>query len=570
MAVIQDQDRYFQGKLEASVSEDLVSEGTIQRLLNGRFIEGAITNAVGFDELVFTYVPQKSTNSDGTKPFTSPVTYQSLLENGDVQLVAPMDNIGGKFLVAVISGILYRLDLDTLEAVDITPIDSFLPLSSEEYQLSYLDNDGGTMGAGGYLVIFNYPNKTVFVNETTARLAVAGNYECPPARLGATGGSRLAIASGDNIVYISDPLGGASGLAPLTFQETLDNSSSYFDQSFTMGSVLDIEEITCIARLPRYMSASQDFLAQQLLVSTRNRKYLLAVASPRADWENVQFITYAGSNDGIAGPHASTNIGDVLLYISTTGRIKTIGQDQQRETALSESYMDDSLGQYLCPCETDFYHREWFSDLDHSRSILKFNKDRLYATTYPFLSPATLSSGKETSSPSFMALATATLASGVSLGPTSQLTWEGFYDWIKPIGIVTLDEDVYITSKDESGRIRFYKENTSKVDEHTTTIYTRGYFGGTPGMSKSVMEGSLYFRRLAGTVEISISYQVDGEWVCGSTCKVSSKLHRFSFRSSKCKTDSWTIPIKIEINHGGCRFELQSIRVKGESHTQEK
>jgi hypothetical protein len=461
------------------------------------------------------------------------------------------------------------LDIETGEARDITPIDAFLPKTSEEYRLSYVRNDGGTAGVGGYLVIFNWPNKTIFVNEIETRLAVAGNYECPPARLGATAGSRLTVASGLNELFVSDPLGGASRLAPLTFQETFDPSSSYFDETYIIGSVLNIETITCIARIPRYMSASQDFLAQQLLVSTKNRKYLIAVAAPRTEWANVQFISYAGSNDGVAGPEAATNIGDVLLYISTMGRIKTIGQDQQRETALVENFMDDSLGQYICPCDTNYYHREWYSLLDHSRSILQFSKDRLYATVYPYLAPATRIDGSKGSSPSFMALAIASMASTTGIGASAPITWESFYDWMNPIGVVTIRDIVYVVTKNEYGRIQYYVENPIKVDEHPTTIITRGYFSAIPGNSRSMLEGSLYFRKLSGTVNIRISYQIDNKWICGSDCKVSTKLHRFMFKS-KCKTDNWSIPIKIEIDHKGSRFELQSIRVTGEAHRQEK
>jgi len=36
------------------------------------------------------------------------------------------------------------------------------------------------------------------------------------------------------------------------------------------------------------------------------------------------------------------------------------------------------------------------------------------------------------------------------------------------------------------------------------------------------------------------------------------------------KTGDASIPIKIEIEHNGCRFELKSIRVKGEAHREEK
>lgn len=570
MASVNDQDRFFHGQLNASSPKHLLEEGTIQRLFNGRFIEGAISNGIGFDEIEPIFSPTKKHSSDGVSPFTSPVTHTQILQGGDVQLVAPLDNIAGHYLVLVISGILYKLDLDSYMMTVITPTDSCLPASSSDTTLSFTDNDGDTLGVGGYLVIYNYPNKSLIINHETARLAMDSNYEVPPSRMGATGGSRMFTISGDNLMYASDPLGGASSLAPLTFQETLDPSGTYTGQIFTIGSSLDMAYITSICRLPRYMSASQDFLAHQLIVSTRNKKYVIAAAAPRSSWDSIQFISYAGSTDGIAGPLASTNIGDMLIYLSTTGRIKTLGQDQERDTGLAETFMDDPLGQYLCPCEANYHFRDWYRTLDHSRGIIKFTKDRVYVTVYPIEVPAIDSFGNSTQAPSHRAMAIGSLDSTTKLGPNAAITWEGFYNWLQPIGMATIKDDLYIVSKDNYGRIRFYKENFTKLDNHTTTIYTRGYFASFPGRSKSILEGSLYFRRLGGHIHVSISYLIDGEWVCGSSCGIHSKLHKFSFRKSRCKSDSASIPLKIDIDHNGCRFELESIFVSGEAHREEK
>ena len=116
MAAIDDQDRFFSGQHNSSVPRHLLSEGDVARLYNGRFIEGAITNALGFDELEFTYVA-----GNDTRVFASNVTYGDILSRGDVHLVAPLSNLNGNFLVAVISSIIFLLDTDTLVAYDITP-----------------------------------------------------------------------------------------------------------------------------------------------------------------------------------------------------------------------------------------------------------------------------------------------------------------------------------------------------------------------------------------------------------------------------------------------------------------
>lgn len=563
MATVPDQDRFFTGQLDASIPKHLLSEGTVARIINGRFVEGAITNALGFDELPISF-------GEGTdvRPFTSPITFQNLVDRGDIQLGAPLENISGKFIVTVTSGVLFQIDLDTCNAVDITPLGACLPSNSFPNQLSYIDNDGGVYGVGGYLVIFNWPNKNIFVTQDGARLAREQPpfFETPPARMGGTAGDRAFIISGDNLMYASDPLGGANSLAPLTFQETLDPTGDFTGQIFTIGSALDIEEVTAVCRLPRYFGSANEFLSQSLLVSTTRHKFTIAASAARSTWDSIQFIAFAGTADGVAGPLACTNIGDLVLYTSTIGRYKTLGQDTEINTGLTETFLDDPLGQYLCHCESNLYYRDWYKDLDHSRNIIKFSRDRLYATAYPISVPALGKFGEEFSSPSHRALAVGSLDSTTRLGPTANIAWEGFYDWLNPIAMLTIKDELYVISKDEFGRNRYYKQNLNKVDEHLTTIYTRGYLASVAGRVKSLQEVTLYFRRLTGPVNVKISYLVNDEWICGADCLVTKKLKRFSFRNTKCKTDAGSVPLRIDLDHLGCRFELAAIYVEGEIH----
>ena len=562
MASILDQDRFFGGNLNASSPAYLVGEGETRRIINARFIEGAITNSIAFEEVAFSY--------KGTRNDFAEVEKQKVLSKGDVQLVAPLEYSGGQYLIMIISGRVFKYNTYTQEVYDITKPNLNLPQNSFEYPLSYIDNNGGVYGSGGYLVIFNGNNRPVFVSSDGVRASNEGNFELPPSRLGVTAGQRAFVASADNLVYASDPFGGSSQLAPLVFQETLDSSGSFYRQIYQIGSTLDTQYITAMCRLPNYLSPSSEFLARSVLVSTRKQKYILAASSPRASWDNSTFITYAGSTDGIAGPLACTVIGDNVIYITTRGRIKSLGQDAQRETNLQETFLDEVLGQYLACYESNYWYRDWYADLDHSRSIVKYNRDRLYATVYPMYSKAKLFLNKDSFSPTHRALATASLSSLTQLGPNVSLSWEGFYDWLQPIGIVTLGDFVWVVSKDYYGNIKIYKENYSKLDTHDSVIYTRGYFSNGAGRSKSIIEGQLYFRRFSNGLLVSIDVLVNNKWELGNFCEVTDNVHRFSFRDSKCKSDSASIPIRINVRHNGCRFELESIYVQGEIHVDKR
>jgi hypothetical protein len=562
VAEIEDVDRFFSGQLNASTPRHLIGEGEAIRLINARFVEGAITNAVGFDELPVKYRDDKNF-------FASPLSYQEILETGDVQLVAPLENTSGKFLIAVISGRLFKIDLSNNIATDITFASASLPENSNIYPLSYIDNNGAVYGVGGYLVIFNGFNRPIFISAEDARSSREDSYEMPPSWMGATAGSRAFVIARPNILNISDPLGGSSSLAPLTFDESLNPSGTYYGQVFTIGSALESDPVTAVCRLPSYGTGVEEFLARSILISTSQKKYIVSAGSARATWDSPgsNFIYYAGLSDGISGPLAWTNIGELLFYVSSTGRLKTLGQDAERDQGLQESFMDESLGQYLCPLESNFFYRDWYRTLDHSRSIAKYHMDRLYVTVYPIKVPARSVYGKKHLSPSHRALAVGSIDSTTRLGPTATIAWEGFYDWLNPIGIVTVGSDLYVVSKDVYGRVRFYKENFQKSDDHTSTIYTRGYFSAIAGKARSMLVVELFFRRLFGEVKITISYLVNDKWVKGSVCTTNSKYVRTTLEK-RCKTSSYSIPLKIDIEHKGCRFELESVRANGETHSE--
>ena len=561
MPNITDQDSVFVGKQSASLPKELLEEGVVSRLINGRFSEGCITNALSWDEFEPTF--QKGNNS---RPLGSPVSYGELLTKGDFQLAAPLDNINGKFLVLVISETLFVIDTETWIAYDQTPTDAFFPTSSLHSQLSYLDNNAGRYGAGGYAVIFNWPNRPIFVGTDGARKSKRSLFEMPPSRMGATAGERAFVISGANILWASDPLGGASDFAPLTFSEIYTPSTGYTDQIFEVGSGLDVSTITCVARLPKFLGPNQDFLAQNLLISTNKNKFIIAASAPRSTWTSIQFITYAGALDGIAGPRCATNVGDNLIYVSSTGRVKQISQDQEVSTGMSETFMDDDLGQFTEPCENKFYYREWYEHIDHSRSVLKFNRNRLFGTAYPVLVPAISRNGRNVDTISHKALSTASLSSDTQIGPRANLQWEGFYDFLQPVGIVDIDTDTFVISKDFNGHIKYFRLNRTVPDNHKTTIYTRGYFKNVRSDQKGFIDGQLVFGRLAGNPEITVSYLVNDEWVIASQGRAKCPLYQFKNRTGQSKTNNSTIPLKIEIDHNGCVFELKSIKVGGETY----
>ena len=561
MPTLPSSDKYFSGSVKASLPSVLLGEGDVRRLINSKFIEGAITNGIAFDKFEITY-------SEGNDKYVylSNATYGDILNRGDVQLVAPLETPSGKYIVAVISGILFRIDLETCIATDITPTDALLPDSSMSQPLSYLTNDGGVSGVGGTLVIYNYNNRPIFVTDRSSRLSDPADYEMPPARFGVSAGTRIINISGRNTLWASDPFGGGNPNAPLTFEETLKPAADYYGQIGKLGNSLGDEFVTGICRLPKYLGPSQDFLAHSVYVTTRNHHYIIQASAPRSTWDTIEFVAYAGAFEGFAGPLASTTMGSNIVYINTKGRLRTVTDNQKADSSLTNDSLDENIGQFLCPCEGNFYHRTWYEDLDHSRSIIKYAGERLYFTAYPFYTKAINKAGREVKAISHRALGIGNRGGLSTLGPEAILSWEGFNDNINPTAIITYTDDtVLVVSKNEYGKIEFFRNNLRNLTTKTSTIYTRGHFSNDkPNKGLTLKRGSIYFRQqLNKDMNIVVSYLANGTWIQGSTCSIDGNLAKFSIERPTKTFDS-SIPLKIDIDHKGCRFEVASIELSGE------
>ena len=136
MPQIPDNDKFFSGNTQATQPYSTLEAGTVRRLINARFREGLITNGYHLEKVDFT------TNGS---PDNALVTHEQLLQAGDPHYAVGLESPNGKYIVTNISGVLYRIDLMTCEAVDITPSRSCLPEVSLGSDVNYLGTDGSCL-----------------------------------------------------------------------------------------------------------------------------------------------------------------------------------------------------------------------------------------------------------------------------------------------------------------------------------------------------------------------------------------------------------------------------------------
>lgn len=563
MPSVPDKDRFFSGSIDAATPPHLLEEGKLVRLLNARFENGSVTNAIGFDE-----IPLHFPQGGNTRIFAKKYTYQALIDRGDIQLLAPLNNLFYEFLLTVVNGRLLMIDPEDGSVNDITPRDSFLPNSSYQNRLTFIGNEGGVSGVGGTTVILNDLNRPIFATIDRVRISSEVNMEMPPMRLAESAGNRVFSISGSNTLWGSDAIGQTPG-APLTYSDTLTPSTGYYGDTFVIGSFLDGEYITSMCRLPKYLGPSEEFYAHSLYVFSEKHRFIVAAEAARAVWkqEGYNFILYAGAAEGGAGPLARTVAGDTIVYEDTRGRIKQIIQDQTRNTGLQEVFFDAPLGQYADIDAVNFGFKSWYQLLNHSRAVVNYYSSRIFATVYPTMVPCINSNGDADYAPSNKALAVASMASDTRLGGVASPVWEGFYDWLQPSQCVVSKDNFFVFSKDFYGRNRLFKMNHQKRDDHRSVIYTRAYFAQVDGGSdRTLSKGELFFLEIGKNTKVKISYLANNEWIPVQDCmRAKRNIVKFTVRSAI--SSSYGIPLRIEICHEGERFLLQSVRVTGETLT---
>jgi len=435
-------------------------------------------------------------------------TYRNIFRRGKFQGAVSYDADDGQFIVAVISGIIFRINPRLLVA-DVIELPDGDRMNQYTRRIPWAH-------AGRFLVFFDYPNLPVIVENrearrsNTERTVTAGfpavqvpQPEVPTSVLGAYVNNRLWVANAGQEFLASDPVGGASADAPITFEQTFAPGSPFLGQSFSLGSQSGNRPITAMGFL---QVADTSTGVGPLIIATKNSVYVYRADLPRDQWTQSAFGRLMLYNAGICGPRAFTNLNSDLIMLGGDNQVRSlfIGvRDQER-------WANTPISREVSPWLQEFENKQ-IMDI----AFVEAYKNRVFVGVAPFSIAALTTDQRDVYDYAHGGMIVLELDNISALGANANPVWCGLWTGIYPMEMIVLEDGPYIFSKDEGGinRLYFldesktYDEFNGKKKDITCRIYTRAYDFENRFLDKEVGIADYGFSNIAGNFKLKVEYR---------------------------------------------------------------
>lgn len=425
------------------------------------------------------------------------VPYKEIFMSGRYQMSAPYSIGPDNYLLTVVAGLMYLINIDTF-VVTIISLSGTDTLNENTPRLNWSKADK-------YLVIFDYPNVPVILDGITARRSRinAPFYEVPVSTQGTYNQNRLFIANAGNEFTAGDPTGSLLAPAPpISFEEIEAPSAAFLGQIFQLPTNVLNADITAMAFL-QFTDTSTGI--GPLLVATENQIFSYNSQNPRTTWETGQFGTALVSTGGIAGPRALVNVNSDLFYLGSDGQVRTLSmsRDEQkkwarvpisREIANWLIYNDPSLVKY---------------------GVMGYFNNKILVSVNPFKVGAFTRNRTPTFDVAHGGFGILELDDLATLGRDGQPAWPAMWTGVRPMEIITIGNRCFVISKDEDFSNTLYEFNPattydtdgSNIRYATGIVYTREYDFKSPFQNKAIHSMDLGLRNVAGDFKIKVEYK---------------------------------------------------------------
>lgn len=540
---------------------------------------GGISPRAGFIEQELEFV------DDSIK--INSLSIKEIFKYGKFQALAPYDTNEGRFLICVISGTIFRINPKTNTV-------EYIPIEDEDRVNEYARRVNWTQ-AGRFFVLFDYPNNPIIIERNKARRAnllatnISGSPvpEVPPSILGAFVQNRLFIANEGGEFTAGDPIGGLNLDAPITFEEVLVPGSAYYNQIFSISSQYTNSKITAMGF---FQSADTSTGYGPLFVSTNNSFYIYAANTPRSNWENTTFGNLALYDCGIVGPRAFVNVNSDLIFIDLFGNIRSFATNQYNQKKWGNSPISREI-------------EGWQKNIDLSLleySFVSYYNNRIFISSYPYLTIAKDTYGKETLDIAHDRLIVLELNNTGSIKEETVPAWAGIWTGLHPLEMVVGDRELFCLSKDGRRNI-FYKISDDfnydlirkEKRQIKSTIITREYEFDSPFIDKLLISVDYRISDIVGNpFKMKVEYKAghSGKWslwrdwthyakidTCDAGCDKLEEYLPHNFRNinlgdpeeQECDplTDDLNLTFRglnLKISFTSNNFILESIRIKAQ------
>ena len=506
----------FRGGQNAGTLPDRIREDQYAAGINVSTRDGGLGPRSGFVQEEFTFI----TEGGVTLPDGNVKSYQAIFRGGKFQGASKYSTDIGTFVIAVISGVIFKIDPScrTIDVIEIQPqrstvtqtIEAFEPATQRINQYCRRVNFAE---AGRFLVIFDYPDNPVIIDGGEARRAnsdatdIDGNPcpEVPASVIGAFNQNRLFVSNAVHEFTGGDPVGSLASLdAPVTFKEIFIQAAPFLGQAFSLGTTNTNNPITAMGFI-QVVDTSTGI--GPLFVATKDSVYTFRTDLPRAQWEQTRFGSLLLFNAGIAGQRAFAHTNSDLLFMSGDGRIRSLSMARSEQAQWANTPIDREV-------------RNWVKFDDRSLiplTVVESFNNKVFFTVDPFRTEAQDLSDKPISDYAFGGMIVLELDNTSGLTEGGQPVWAGLWSGVYPMDLIKIDDDLFIFSKDPNSKNAIYRLDESvgydvvdsKVKQVTSRIYTRQYTFGNLFKLKEERSVSPTLTQLEGDVCVRVDRKVE-------------------------------------------------------------
>lgn len=542
----------FQGGQNEGNLPDRIGEDQVKRAINCTFANGAIAPRPGYRSVRLMF---EDMLIEGR-------TIEQVFKTGKFQALAPYRaEHTGWILIAIISGIIFRIDPVTFDSANVT-----VQSVEDGSRLNQFVRRYNWTQAGRFFVIFDYPNSPILIDGDVARRSnihrmdiVAGvplpKPEVFPSVLGLFIGNRLWVTNQVHEFTAGDPVGGINSDAPITFEEVLVQSSPFYKQAFSLGFPNSTNPITALAMLQLPDTSTG---IGPLIVSTEDTIFYAPANTTRDKWDTTTFTTVLIFRSGIIAQRAGVNMNSDFVYVSRDKAIRAISTTRNAQQRWSNAPISKEVSPFLNMGDTEL--------LDTCFASTHLNK--IFFGAAPYRVAATSLQGDAIFDEAHTGLLVLELDNVSSLG-TSQYSgaplvsssspvWAGLWTGLRPMEVTRISQETYIMSKDFGNINRLYVLDSDiswdifedKEVDIPARVYTRDMVFGKPFMLKKEQQISYSFANISGQFLFSAARKrsVDSSYIPWGS-------YSYEAKSQSCRAElelSNVVPHGIQdLNLGG-------------------
>lgn len=492
------------GQNEGSIAA-LIAENQTHRNINISLRSRALRPRPPIIEYDLHFISEELANAS---PALASLSYKNNYYFGRIQHVGKYQTSSGEFLLKVVNGVIYLVDL-TLREIRVVEVGGSQKLLN--YNLTRIN---GTQSENEY-VLFDWPNTPVVIaSDFTAKRSKSSNVEIPRSYIGTHVHDRLFVGNSGTEFGASDSRQANPGPI-ITFKDSITAPSnpnpSFPNQFFKLNFIDKLSSITAMGFLHQTDGTSPLGFGP-LFISTKEAIHLAAVNQPRTQWEQTAaFIRVIIYNYGIVGPRAFVNVVKDLFFKSFDSHIYSISLLASDSTSWGVTHISAEVSESI---------------LTRNQHLLKYAalayfENRIFVTLRPYIMQALSLFGKPIEEYVSNGLGVLELNNVTGVSGNSPPVWAGMYTGAF-VDMVEVEDKLMIIGKSgerntvsELTEFRTLDYSRGVTKKIRTRVYTREFTFKAPALDKKVKYVQLDVRNILGNFIAHVYYRTKEErnWI---------------------------------------------------------